>query len=272
MKNKKVIIITGASSGIGKSTAQQLLSEGHTVYGAARRIEKMDDLKADGIKAIKMDVTDEKSVKAGVDQLIKEQGRIDVLVNNAGYGSYGSVEDVPISEGKKQFDVNIFGLAQITQLVLPHMRKQKSGTVINISSMGGIIYSPLGAWYHATKHALEGFSDCLRFEVAPFGINVVIIEPGGIKTEWDTIALDNMKARSGKTAYASLTEKTVKLFETMYKSGSHPSVIAKTISKAIKAKRPKTRYASGYMAKPYIMGRRIFSDRIFDWMLKASLK
>jgi NADP-dependent 3-hydroxy acid dehydrogenase YdfG len=159
---KKVILVTGASSGIGKATAQQLIKEGHIVYGAARRIEKMKDLEESGGHAIQMDVIKEQEVKACADRIIKEQGRIDVLVNNAGYAVYGPVENVDLEDARRQFEVNIFGLAAITKEVLPYMREAKSGTIINISSIGGKIYTPLGAWYHATKHALEGWSDCLR--------------------------------------------------------------------------------------------------------------
>lgn len=162
---KKVILLTGASSGIGYQTAESLAKEGHVVYGAVRRTEKMETLKQFGVKPMYLDVTDEESIKSVIDTIIGNEGRIDVLINNAGYGSFGAVEDVDISEAKMQFEVNLFGLARLVQLVLPHMRKQKSGRIINVSSMGGRMTSYFGGWYHATKYALEAFSDALRMEV-----------------------------------------------------------------------------------------------------------
>ena len=194
---KKVILLTGASSGIGYQTAEILAKEGHVVYGAARRTEKMETLKQFGVKPIYLDVTDEESIKSAIDTIIVNEGCIDVLINNAGYGSYGAIEDVEINEAKMQFEVNLFGLARLVQLVLPHMRKQKSGRIINISSMGGRLTSYFGGWYHAIKYALEAFSDALRMEVADFGIDVSLIEPGGIKTEWGIIAADKL-ANSAK--------------------------------------------------------------------------
>ena len=193
---KKIILITGASSGIGKDTALQLIKEGHIVYGAARRVEKMQDLVAAGGKAIKMDVTREEDVKATVQQVLKEQGKIDVLFNNAGYGLFGAVELITIEEARRQFDVNIFGLARMTKEVIPLMREQGKGTIINMSSVGGKVYSPFGAWYHSTKHALEGWSDCLRLELKPFNIDVVLIEPGAIATEFGSLMYDGILERS----------------------------------------------------------------------------
>ena len=170
---KKVIIVTGASSGIGKATALQLIKERHIVYGAARRVEKMQDLVSDGGKFIAMDVTNHNQVHSQIGKIIADEGKIDVLINNAGYAVYGPVEEINYEQAKRQFDVNLFGLAEVTKAVLPTMREHKSGTIINISSVGGKIYTPLGAWYHATKHALEGWSDCLRLELKQFGIDVV---------------------------------------------------------------------------------------------------
>ncbi|MGC2865801.1 oxidoreductase [Corynebacterium glutamicum] len=178
----KVALVTGASSGIGESTARKLQSLGFTVYGATRRTERLQKLASDGIHPLEMDVTDDESMKARIAKILADSGRIDVLVNNAGYGSYGAIEDVSIDEGGRQFEVNVFGAMALTRLVLPHMRKQKSGTIVNITSMGGKIYTPLGGWYHGTKFALEALSDALRLEVAQFGIDVVVIEPGGIAT------------------------------------------------------------------------------------------
>ena len=181
----RVVLVTGASSGIGEATATQMAAAGFTVYGAARRVDRIAQLP--GVIPIAMDVTDEDQVSAAVQRIIDEQGSLDILVNNAGYAQYGPVEDISIDAARRQFDVNIFGLARLTQLVIPHMRAQGKGTIVNISSMGGRIYTPMGAWYHATKHALEGWSDCLRVELAPQGIEVIIVEPGGIASEFNEV-------------------------------------------------------------------------------------
>ncbi|MEK8174220.1 oxidoreductase [Streptomyces sp. M19] len=180
----KTALVTGASSGIGEATALKLQERGYTVYGAARRTDRLHKLAERGIRPLAMDVTDDASMQAGIDQTTAETGRIDALVNIAGYGSYGALEDVPLDEARYQFEVNVFGAIRLTQLALPHMRAQHFGTVVNITSMGGKIYTPLGGWYHGTKFALEALSDCLRLEAKPFGIDVVVIEPGGIATEW----------------------------------------------------------------------------------------
>ncbi|MEM9648424.1 MAG: oxidoreductase [Bacteroidota bacterium] len=262
---KKVIIVTGASSGIGKSTALQLIQEGFTVYGLARRIEQMQDLIAAGGHAMAMDVTQHDQVKAVIANIVKKENRIDVLVNNAGYAIWGAVEDVSYEDAKRQFEVNIFGLAEVTKAVLPTMREQNSGKVINISSIGGKIYSPLGAWYHATKHALEGWSDCLRLEVERFGVDVVIVEPGAIRTEFGEVMNDNF-SRSKNGTYSEMANLISAAVEDTYKPGksSSPSVIASVISKAVKSKKPKTRYAAGKMAKQTLFIRKWFSDRFFD--------
>lgn len=270
---KKVVLITGASSGIGKETAILLAKQKHTVYAAARRVEKMEGLKNLGVKLLAIDVTNDESMQAGINQIIKEETRIDVLINNAGYGSFGALEDVPISEGKYQFEVNVFGLARLTQLVLPFMRKQKSGKIINISSIGGKFGEPHGAWYHSTKYAVEGLSDSLRMELKQFNIDVVLIEPGAIKSEWEGIAINHLLEVSGKTAYKNLVEKQVKLFERTYKTvGSDPIVVAKTILNAVDSSRPKTRYVVGGGAKLILFFRKILSDKLFDKLMLSQLK
>lgn len=259
---------------MGKEAALKLIAQGHTVYGAARSVEKMKDLEEAGGKIIALDITNEKQITACVDEIISTEGHIDVLVNNAGFGLFGAVEDTTLEDARYQFEVNIFGLARLTQLVLPHMRKQKSGKIINISSMGGKMYTPLGAWYHATKHALEGWSDCLRIEVAPFGIHVVIIEPGVIDTRFGDVFLDPMLKRSGKSAYADLAQGVAAQTRESYAKGvgSPPSVIANVIAKAIAAKRPKTRYAAGQWARLLIFVRTFFGDRIFDTALMSRMR
>ena len=215
---KKVILLTGASSGIGYQTTENLAKEGHVVYGAARRIEKMETLKQFGVKPIYLDATDEESIKSAIDTIIGNEGRIDVLINNAGYGSFGAVEDVDISEAKMQFEVNLFGLARLLQLVLPHMRKQKSGRIINVSSMGGRLTTYFGAWYHATKYALEAFSDALRMEVSDFGIDVSLIEPGGIKTDWGIIAANKLANSAKGGAYEKEAMKKAKGMKKLFKT------------------------------------------------------
>lgn len=268
----KVILVTGASSGIGDATALRLRQQGHTVYAAARRVRRMRHMENSGIRVLAMDVTDDASMQSGIAIIIAQQGKLDVLVNNAGYGSYGAVEDVALEEARAQFDVNVFGAVRLIQLALPHMRDQRSGTIINITSMGGKIYTPLGAWYHGTKFALEAISDCLRVELQPFGIDVVVIEPGGIKTEWAGIAAQQLLKTSGDGAYAPQAEAMAQsmIGEDSRKRQSPPQLIADTIAKAVKVKRPKTRYAVGFGARPIIFLRRWLSDRAFDGFMRRA--
>ncbi|WP_157988118.1 oxidoreductase, partial [Jiangella endophytica] len=249
-----VALVTGASSGIGEATALELAKAGYTVYAAARRVERMTHLTESSIRPIPMDVTDDASMRAGIDTIITEAGRIDALVNNAGYGSYGALEDVPIDEARHQFDVNVFGAARLIQLVLPIMRSNRTGKIVNITSMGGRIHTPLGAWYHATKFALEAISDCLRLELKPFGIDVIVIEPGGIRTEWGGIAADKVRAVSSSGPYAPQGNAVADSLssESTQRRSSPPELIARTIAKAVQANRPRTRYAVGFGAKPMI--------------------
>lgn len=268
----KVVLITGASAGIGFETALLLNKSGFTVYGAARRVEKMEALRKEGVQIIKMDVTNDESMKDGINQILAKEKRIDILINNAGYGSYGALEDLPISEAKAQFEVNIFGLARVTQLVLPTMRAQKSGRIINISSIGGKIGEPHGAWYHATKFAVEGLSDSLRMELKQFGIDVVIIQPGVIDTSWNTIARENLLKISGSSAYKTLATKHVNLLKNAGEKGSKPIVIAKTIVRASTAKHPKTRYVTGSGAKLILCLRNLLSDKMFDRAMLMAMR
>ncbi len=273
-QQKKVALVTGASAGMGKEIAKQLLADGYVVYTAARRVEKMADLAAEGAITLKMDVTNDDEVSAGIAQIEKDYGGVDVLVNNAGFGLYGAVEDITIEEAKYQFEVNLFGVARMTQAVLPYMRGKKAGSIVNITSMGGKIYTPLGAWYHATKHALEGWSDCLRLEVSQFGIDVIIIEPGIILTEFGAVLLDPMVKRSQGSPYEKFAQAIANATKESYEKGggSPPSLIAKTISRALKASKPKTRYVAGKFAKPLIFIRKYFGDRIYDKAVMSQVK
>ena len=262
-----IILVTGASSGMGKETAKGLLRAGHTVYVAARRIELMQDLEAMGAIALKMDITKDDDIVAAAETITAGHGGVDVLINNAGFGMFGSVEETSIADARYQFEVNLFGMARLTQLLLPAMRKKGAGKIVNMSSMGGKIYTPLGAWYHATKHAVEGWSDCLRIELAPFGIDVVIIEPGIIATDFGDVLLEPMLKRSGQGPYKALAGSVAKGTRGAYdKSGaaSPPTVVADAIVKAIAARRPHTRYAVGKLARPLILLRKILGDRVFD--------
>ena len=261
-----VALITGGSSGIGESTARALLAKGFTVYAVARRVDRMAALSSEGVHTHRMDVTDDGSMVAGVQRVVDEQGRVDVLVNNAGYGSYGAVEDVPIDEARRQFEVNVFGLARLVQLVTPHMRAQGSGRIINISSIGGKFYEPFGAWYHATKFAVEGFSDSLRMELRPFGIKVVLIEPGPIRTEWNEIARDSLLERSGSGAYATHARRAHGVMERFDEPAraSTPEEVADKIVKAATVRRPAARYPVGRGARVITTSRDLLPDRVFD--------
>lgn len=266
----KIVLITGASSGIGFETAKKLVRQGHKVYGSARNQEDIKKLKENEIIPLELDVTDEEQCKNAIDTIIKNDNRIDVLVNNAGYGLFGTIEDISINEAKYQFEVNVFGLARLTQNVLPYMRRQKNGKIINISSIGGKLTSFMGGWYHASKYAVESFSDALRMEVLEFGIDVVLIEPSGVKTNWWKIATDNLKHTSEGGVYEKRAEKTAK---GMMKLGNSkmmvdPAKIAKVIVKATNKKKPKTRYVVGFGGRTLIFLHSILPTRFYDWIAK----
>ena len=247
MKDNKVILITGASSGIGYDAAETLARQGHRVYAAARRLERMEPLKSLGVQVIRMDVTDEESMQEGVRKVIQSEGRIDVLVNNAGYGFFGAIETVPMEDARRQLEVNVFGLARLTQLVLPHMRKQGSGRIINTSSIAGKMVFYMGGWYNVTKYSVEAFSDALRMEMKPFGIDVVMIEPGAIKTDWGIIAAKHLKESSAGSAYETVGTQWADNMDWFYKTNllSSPHVITKAISQAVNSRHPKARYCRG---------------------------
>ena len=265
----KTALVTGASSGMGEEIARTLHKLGYTVYAAARRTARLEQLATTGIHALTMDVTDDESITSGIEKIITETGHIDVLINNAGYGSYGAIEDIPMDEARHQFEVNVFGLARLIQLVLPYMRAQRSGTIINISSVGGRLTNPLGGWYHASKHAVEALSDALRMETAPFGIDVVVIQPGGIRTEWPGITADHLEGTAEGSAYAAQAEAVAGWMrsESTAKRLSPPSVIADTVKKIVTAHKPHTRYVVGFGGKPLVILRRILPDRAFDYVV-----
>jgi short-subunit dehydrogenase len=267
---KKIVIITGVSSGIGKATAHLLAKNNYTVYGGARRVEKLKEIERQDIKTIPLDVTDQASAENFVSEVLKNEGKIDVLINNAGYGEYGAVEDVTLDNAQKQLDVNLLGLARMTKLVLPTMREQGSGKIINISSIGGKMATPMGGWYHASKFAVEGLSDSLRLEVKQFGIDVVVVEPGGVETEWGGIAASTGIKASGNSVY----KKYAGIMSAMSSSGKAPGpvVIAEVIKRIIEKKRPKARYVKGFMAKPILFFKRCLSDRMFDKIILITLK
>lgn len=266
----KVILITGASSGIGYDAALRLAGQGHKVYGAARRVELLEQLRTHGVVPIRMDVTDEASMVDGVNSIIDAEGRIDVLVNNAGYGYMGAIENVTIAEAKRQLEVNVFGLARLTQLVLPYMRRQHSGTIINTSSVAGKAVIPFGGWYNVSKYSVEALSDALRIEVKPFGIKVCLIEPGGIKTDWGIIAADNLEASSKETAYEDSGLKMARLLRRGYTSNllSNPKRVAKAIARAANSKRPRIRYRLGAGSGLIVILHAILPARWWDGIMR----
>ena len=269
----KVVLITGASSGMGREAAILLARKGCRVYAGARRVDRMADLAEHGITAIAMDITESADNERAVNQIIDSEERVDVLINNAGFGLYGPVEDIPLDDARYQFEVNLFGLAHLTQLVLPHMRAQGSGRIINVSSMGGRIFMPLGAWYHATKHALEGWSDCLRIETAPFNIQVVLIEPGAIRTEFGDVTATRLKKYCEDTPYKAQAEPFLNMLndpKAMDRS-TEAEVLAKVYAEAALTDKPRRRYVKGALARPLMCIRKWLGDRVYEALLRRML-
>lgn len=273
-QEKKTALVTGASSGMGKSIARRLIQDGYQVYVAARNVDKMADLVSLGAQPLRMDISVDEEIVSGVNTILAGTGGVDVLVNNAGFGLYGPVEEIGIDEARYQFEVNLFGAARLTQLLLPAMRSRRSGHIINITSMGGKMYSLLGAWYHATKHALEGWSDCLRLEVAGFGIKVVIVEPGVIETGFGDAASDTIVKRSASGPYGHLVKMVSMSIKKTYGQGkgSSPEIIAEVVSRAVKSSNPRTRYAAGKFAKMLIRMRVWLGDRMFDRIILSQTR
>ena len=272
----KAVLITGCSSGIGRATAEHLASRGWRVYASARKPDSIADLEGEGCSTLALDVTDEESMQSAVKAVEDEHGAVGVLVNNAGYSQSGAIEDVPMDEVRRQFETNVFGLARMCQLVLPGMRRQHWGRIVNLSSMGGRFTFPGGGYYHATKHAVEAISDALRFEVAGFGVQVVIIEPGLIRTGFGEAAVGSIRGGvTGDGPYADFNSAVAESTKSVYEEGplarlgGGPETVAHAVEKAITARRPKTRYKVTPSARMILTTRRLLPDRAWDSFLRS---
>ena len=271
---QQVVLVTGASSGIGRETAILLAKTGHVVYGAARRLEKLQELSKYGVIPLVLDVTKEYSCQNALQQILNQQGTLDILINNAGYGSYGAVEDVPLTEAQRQLDVNVFGAIRLTQMVLPLFRRQHRGRVIMISSIAGRLTGPFGGWYHASKYALEALSDALRMETAGQGIWVSIVEPGLVRTPWGHIAADPLAASARRGPYARLAEQAARGIHRLYdkKWLTSPAEVARTIFLAVNAAQPQARYLCGKDAYLLLALHTLLPTGLYDlaarWVMK----
>jgi NAD(P)-dependent dehydrogenase (short-subunit alcohol dehydrogenase family) len=274
----KTVLITGASTGIGRATAERLAAAGWKVYATARRLESIHDLPARGCKVLALDVCDERSMHDAVAAIEAAEGAVGVLINNAGYGQEGPVEEVPMAEIRRQFETNVFGLTRLTQLVLPGMRRQGWGKIVNLSSIGGRLTFPGGGFYHATKHAVEALSDALRFEVRGFGIDVVVIEPGPIKTQFGATAVNSIGAACAKESpYARFNDVVAAKVREAYEGpmgrlAAGPEAVAKVIEQAITTRRPRTRYIVTAVGRFIVGLRRLLSDRAFDAFLRTQFE
>jgi NADP-dependent 3-hydroxy acid dehydrogenase YdfG len=278
MTSRDPILITGCSSGIGKAMASMLVRAGHTVYATARRPETLAGLEAVGARTLALDVTSEESMVAAVKAVEAEHGSVGTLVNNAGYGEYGPIEETDLERVRTMFETNVFGLSRLTQLVLPGMRQARRGRIVNVSSMGGRIVFPVGGYYHASKYAVEAISDALRVEVRPFGIDVVVIEPGLIRTGFESrvnegIAGDGSLA-AHRSAYAELLARSEQATAESYRNvlAVGPDAVAKVALKAVEAERPRTRYVVTPAARAMITLRKLGGDRVWDGFVRRQFK
>src|SRR5213079_1598384 len=271
----RAVLITGCSTGIGRATAEHLAARGWTVYATARRPEAIRELGSRGCRTLALDVCDEASMRAAVETIERAEGAVGVLVNNAGYGQEGAFEEVPMAEVRRQFETNVFGLVRLTQLVLPGMRRQGWGRVVNLSSMGGRLTLPGGAFYHATKYAVEALSDALRFEVRGFGVNVIVVEPGPIRTRFGDTAIASIGSGTrDDSPYAAFNALLARRIREAYEGpmgrfAAEPDAVARVIEKAINARRPRSRYPVTVAARVLMALRRWLPDRGFDAFLRT---
>jgi NAD(P)-dependent dehydrogenase (short-subunit alcohol dehydrogenase family) len=263
----RAVLVTGCSSGIGRATAERLARRGWTVYASARRPEALEGLQ--GCRTLQLDVTDDASMRAAVERIEREEGAVGVLVNNAGYSQSGAVESVSLEDARRQLETNLFGLARLAQLVLPGMRRQGWGRVVNVSSMGGRLTFPGGGWYHASKHAVEALSDALRFEVQGFGVDVVVIQPGLIRTSFAEAAVGSIEQEE-EGPYARFNAVVGAATAGVYENpvarrfGGRPEDVAEVIERAVAARRPRTRYRVTASARLFLTLRRLLTDRAWD--------
>jgi len=270
------VLISGCSSGIGAATAAAFARAGHTVYATARRTETLADLGAMGCHALALDVTSEDSMIEAVKAVEADHGKVGTLINNAGFGEYGPIEEADLDRVRTMFETNVFGLARLTQLVLPAMRRSRSGRIVNIGSMGGRITFPVGGFYHATKYAVEAISDALRVEVKPFGIDVILVEPGLIRTNFESRVNESLEMGSPShgedTAYADLLAASDKSTTSGYASDfmtTSPEAVAAVILRAVESARPRSRYVVTSAAKTLINLRRFGGDRVWDATMRS---
>ena len=266
MKKTYTILVTGASSGIGFETARQLAREGHKVFAAARRVELMEPLRSDGVTPVFLDVCDENAI----DRYLEQVGPVDVLVNNAGFGFFGAIENVPLEEARRQLEVNVFGLATLCRKVLPGMRERHFGRIINVSSVAGRMCMYFGGWYHVSKYAVEALSDSLRMETAGFGVDVVLIEPGGIRTDWGIIAAKHLAESSKGTAYEEDAQREAVVMHNGYSSHllAPPSAVTRAIMRAVRARRPRARYLAGSGARSIVFWHTVLPSRWWDSIMR----
>jgi NAD(P)-dependent dehydrogenase (short-subunit alcohol dehydrogenase family) len=269
------ILITGCSSGIGRAAALRLVRSGHVVYATARRPETLDDLAAEGAHTLALDVTDERSMTEAVAEITQEHGRVGALINNAGYGEYGPIEEVPIARVRAQFETNVFGAVRLCQLVLPGMREHGAGNIINVGSVGGHLTLPLGGLYHASKHALRSINDALRMETEQFGISVVLVEPGMIATEFNGTISGTLETEAtvdvGPYAAMKVGMKSALFGKGSERISGTPDDVARVIERALGARRPRTRYLVTPMARVIIGTKAILPDRGWDIVAKRSI-
>jgi NAD(P)-dependent dehydrogenase (short-subunit alcohol dehydrogenase family) len=275
MNVSKAVLITGCSSGIGWATAERLVDVGWRVYATARKVENIASLDKRGCELLPLDVTDEDSMISAVDEVERREGAVGVLVNNAGYSQSGAVEAVPMEKVRQQFETNVFGLARMCQLVLPGMRRQGYGRIVNVSSMGGKLTFPGAGYYHATKHAVEALSDALRFEVQGFGVKVSVIEPGLIRTDFAETAVGSMYGSDGENPYAGFDESVAKATAENYERGPFarlgggPEAVAEAIDHAVSVRSPRSRYAVTPSVRLFLRLRRLLPDRAWDAALRT---
>jgi NAD(P)-dependent dehydrogenase (short-subunit alcohol dehydrogenase family) len=266
MNKTYTILVTGGSSGIGFETARQLARKGHKVFAAARRVEMMEPLRSDGVIPVFLDVCDEKSI----DACLLETGPVDILINNAGFGYFGAIETVPLEEARRQLEVNVFGLATLCRKVLPSMRERGFGRIINVSSVAGRMCMYFGGWYHVSKYAVEALSDSLRMETAGFGVDVVLIEPGGIRTDWGIIAAKHLAESSKGTAYEEDAQREAVVMHNGYSSHllAPPSAVTRAIMRAVRARRPRARYLAGSGARSIVFWHTVLPARWWDALMR----